>query len=224
MHSRRILVVDDNSPTAPGQIADRLAAADDRGRGCFTARASRASGRPTWPAFARALDGGRGAGSSRWTPTSPTIPPYLPRADRGDRATPTWCSARATSRRRRHRVGAGAAVDQPRRQPVRAGRARLQVRDLTGGFKCFRREVLEAIDLDTVDVARLRLPGGDDLPRDQARVPGGGGADHVQRPARRDLKMSRAIVAEAIWRVPAMRFGAAGELASLCIVTGRELV
>jgi dolichol-phosphate mannosyltransferase len=27
---------------------------------------------------------------------------------------------------------------------------RLEVRDLTGGFKCFRREVLEAIDLPTV--------------------------------------------------------------------------
>ena len=26
----------------------------------------------------------------------------------------------------------------------------LEVRDLTGGFKCFRREVLEAIDLDAV--------------------------------------------------------------------------
>ena len=26
----------------------------------------------------------------------------------------------------------------------------LQVRDLTGGFKCFRREVLEAIDLDAI--------------------------------------------------------------------------
>ena len=27
----------------------------------------------------------------------------------------------------------------------------LPVRDLTGGFKCFRREVLEAIDLDTIE-------------------------------------------------------------------------
>ena len=26
----------------------------------------------------------------------------------------------------------------------------LKIRDLTGGFKCFRREVLEAIDLKTV--------------------------------------------------------------------------
>ena len=31
-----------------------------------------------------------------------------------------------------------------------AGVLRLPVRDLTGGFKCFRREVLEAIDLATV--------------------------------------------------------------------------
>ena len=40
---------------------------------------------------------------------------------------------------------------QPRRLAVRAGRPRRpRVRDLTGGFKCFRREVLEAIDLPTV--------------------------------------------------------------------------
>ena len=40
--------------------------------------------------------------------------------------------------------------DQPRRQRLRPHVLGVDVRDLTGGFKCFRREVLEAIDLDAV--------------------------------------------------------------------------
>ncbi len=32
-----------------------------------------------------------------------------------------------------------------------ASRSTSRVRDLTGGFKCFRREVLEAIDLDSLE-------------------------------------------------------------------------
>ena len=86
----------------------------------------------------------------------------------------------------------------------------VDVRDLTGGFKCFRREVLEAIDLDSVALARLRLPGRDDLPGDPRAA-----SDVVEVPiVFRDRrvgtsKMSRSIVAEAIWRVPLLRFGAA---------------
>ena len=83
----------------------------------------------------------------------------------------------------------------------------VDVSDLTGGFKCFRREVLEAIDLDAVAGARLRLPGRDDLPGDPR------GFRVVEVPiVFRDRrvgasKMDRAIVAEAIWRVPLLRFG-----------------
>ena len=82
----------------------------------------------------------------------------------------------------------------------------MPIRDLTGGFKCFRREVLEAIDLDAVALARLRLPGRDDLPRDRSA-----GFHVVEVPIvfreRRvgASKMSRAIVAEAVWRVPWLR-------------------
>ena len=79
------------------------------------------------------------------------------------------------------------------------------VRDLTGGFKCFRREVLEAIDLDSVGSrgyafqveptyrairAGFRVVEVPIIFRDR-RV----GAS----------KMAGRIVAEAIWRVPAMR-------------------
>jgi dolichol-phosphate mannosyltransferase len=83
------------------------------------------------------------------------------------------------------------------------------VRDLTGGFKCFRRAVLEAIDLDAVDAEgymfqiemtyrALRLGFGvEELPitfTDRTR----GGS-----------KMSRRIVLEAVRRVPALRLAAA---------------
>lgn len=79
------------------------------------------------------------------------------------------------------------------------------IRDLTGGFKCFRRRVLEDIDLDAVtargyafqiELTYRALRRGFtvvELPiRFVDRVVGGS-------------KMSRAIVAEAVWRVPLLR-------------------
>lgn len=82
------------------------------------------------------------------------------------------------------------------------------VRDLTGGFKCFRRAVLEAIDLDAVtargyafqvEMTYRALRRGFrvvELPIVFVdRVAGGS-------------KMSRGIVAEAVWKVPALRLRA----------------
>jgi dolichol-phosphate mannosyltransferase len=82
------------------------------------------------------------------------------------------------------------------------------VRDLTGGFKCFRREVLEAIPLDRVhsrgyafqiELTYRALRKGfrvREVPiRFADRVVGGS-------------KMSRAIVLEAIWKVPLLRLAA----------------
>jgi dolichol-phosphate mannosyltransferase len=82
------------------------------------------------------------------------------------------------------------------------------VRDLTGGFKCFRREVLETIDLGAVtsrgyafqiEVTYRALRAGfrvAELPiRFTDRVEGGS-------------KMSRGVVLEAVWRVPALRLRA----------------
>ncbi len=64
----------------------------------------------------------------------------------------------------------------------------LGVRDLTGGFKCYRREVLERIDLDAISLARLCVPDRDDVPGDPSRLPGRRGADHVRRPRGRRLE------------------------------------
>jgi dolichol-phosphate mannosyltransferase len=83
----------------------------------------------------------------------------------------------------------------------------LGVRDLTGGFKCFRREVLEALDLE-----QIRSQGYAFQVELTYRA--------VQRGFRvlevpivftdrtvGQSKMSRRIVLEAIWMVPALRAG-----------------
>jgi dolichol-phosphate mannosyltransferase len=79
------------------------------------------------------------------------------------------------------------------------------VRDLTGGFKCFRRRVLEAIDLDAVtakgyafqiEMTYRALRAGFRV----VEVP----ITFVDR-AHGGSKMSRSIVLEAIWRVPLLR-------------------
>ena len=84
----------------------------------------------------------------------------------------------------------------------------MPVRDATGGFKCFRREVLEALDLDAITsrgymfqietTFRVRRLGFRvvELPITFADREVGGS------------KMSRAIVLEAIWKVPALRLAA----------------
>jgi dolichol-phosphate mannosyltransferase len=84
----------------------------------------------------------------------------------------------------------------------------VRVRDLTGGFKCFRRETLEAIDLDalsahgyafqietTYRVLRARLRVKEIPIRFTERRAGAS-------------KLTGAIVAEAIWKVPLLRLRA----------------
>ncbi len=83
-----------------------------------------------------------------------------------------------------------------------------RVRDLTGGFKCYRREVLEAIDLDAIDAKGYAfqiettyraLRKGFTV----AEVP----ITFVDR-EEGGSKMSKSIVLEAIWKVPALRLDA----------------
>jgi dolichol-phosphate mannosyltransferase len=82
------------------------------------------------------------------------------------------------------------------------------VRDLTGGFKCYRRAVLEAIDLDAISSKgyAFQIETTYRALRAGFRV--------VEVPIRfvdreeGGSKMSRRIVLEAIWRVPALRLKA----------------
>src|SRR5271156_3726825 len=82
----------------------------------------------------------------------------------------------------------------------------LKVRDLTGGFKCFRREVLESIDLDAVRSQGYAFQV--ELTYRAVRA----GFRVVEVPIvfrdreRGQSKMSWRIAAEAIWLVPRLRF------------------
>jgi dolichol-phosphate mannosyltransferase len=84
----------------------------------------------------------------------------------------------------------------------------LRVRDLTGGFKCFRREALEAIDLDALSAHgyAFQIEATYRVQRAGLRVeeiP----ITFVERRAG-DSKMTGSIVAEAMWRVPLLRLRA----------------
>src|SRR5436190_720358 len=82
------------------------------------------------------------------------------------------------------------------------------VRDLTGGFKCFRRRVLETIDLDAIDSRgyAFQIETTYRVLRAGFRV--------VEVPIafvdreHGHSKMSRAIVLEAVWKVPLVRLQA----------------
>ena len=82
----------------------------------------------------------------------------------------------------------------------------LDVRDLTGGFKAFRRSVLEAIDFDSVEARGYAFQ----VEMTYRAIQLGFGVVEVPITFReREVgasKMSRGIIAEAIWRVPHMRF------------------
>ena len=84
----------------------------------------------------------------------------------------------------------------------------LPIRDLTGGFKCYRRAVLEGIDLDAV--SSLGYAFQIETTYRALRA----GFRAVEVPITfvdREVggsKMSRGIVLEAIWKVPALRLAA----------------
>ena len=84
----------------------------------------------------------------------------------------------------------------------------MPIHDATGGFKCFHRRVLEAIELETIDAAGYvfqiettyrALRKGFQVVEVPIRF-----ADRRQGHS----KMSRAIVLEAIWKVPRLRLRA----------------
>ncbi len=85
----------------------------------------------------------------------------------------------------------------------------VSVRDLTGGYKCFRRWVLERLELDAVRAAGYTFQ----IELTYRTLRAGGRVVEVPITfadrARGESKMSRSIVLEAIWQVPALRLRAA---------------
>jgi dolichol-phosphate mannosyltransferase len=144
-----LLVIDDNSPDGTGRLADELAAAD--GQVHVLHRAGKEGlGRAYLAGFAWALARGYGLILEMDCDFSHD-PRYLP-----DMLAATGEADLVLGSRY---VAGGGTVNWGlgRKLISRGGSlyARtilgLPVRDLTGGFKCFRREVLEAIDLATVE-------------------------------------------------------------------------
>ncbi len=203
--SARILIVDDNSPDGTGEIADRLAARTE-----IIEVLHRPHKEGLGPAYIAGFKQALAAGAGRVLEMDSDFshdPAYLPRLlEAGERADLVIGS--------RYVAGGGVGDWSALRRAISRGGsayARLllgvRVRDLTGGFKCFRREVLEAIDLDSI---RSR---GYAFQVEMTYRALGRGFNVVEVPIvfreRRAgaSKMNRSIVLEAVWRVPFLRFG-----------------
>jgi dolichol-phosphate mannosyltransferase len=144
----RILVVDDNSPDGTGAIADRLAAEYDWVE-VLHRPAKSGLGQAYLAGFARALESGAQLVIEMDADFSHD-PAYLPQLLAAAEDADLVLGSRY--------VPGGGVRDWGllRRLISRGGGLyartvlRVDVRDLTGGFKCIRREVLEAIDLPSV--------------------------------------------------------------------------
>jgi dolichol-phosphate mannosyltransferase len=200
-----VLVVDDNSPDGTGSLADELAARDPRVRVLHRQR-KEGLGRAYLAGFAEALAAGYGRVLEMDADFShdPARLPVLLATDAdlvlGSRyvrggSTVNW----GTGRRLLSRGGSFYA------RTILG----LPIRDLTGGFKCFRRKVLEALDLGSVRSSGYAFQI--ELTYRTIRR----GFKVVEVPItftdRRvgKSKMNRRIVAEALWMVWKIRFDAA---------------
>jgi dolichol-phosphate mannosyltransferase len=198
-----ILIVDDSSPDGTGELADRLAGADSHVR-VLHRPAKQGLGPAYIAAFRYALDAGAELVVEMDADFSHD-PSYLPRLlDAALDADLVLGS--------RYVEGGGVRNWGRMRRIVSRGgswyaRAMLgiSVRDLTGGFKVFRRRVLEAVDLDgirsqgyafQVELTYRALQLGFRV----VEVP----ITFTERRAGQS-KMTRGIVLEAAWMVPALR-------------------
>jgi len=144
-----VLVVDDDSPDGTGRVADELAARDPRVKVLHRA-AKEGLGRAYLAGFAWALERGYGLVLEMDADFSHD-PAYLPTLLAAAEDADLVLGSRYVPGGGTSNWGLG------RRLVSRGGSAYarailgVQVRDLTGGFKCFRREVLEAVDLASVE-------------------------------------------------------------------------
>jgi dolichol-phosphate mannosyltransferase len=199
----RILVIDDNSPDGTGEIADRLAAERDDVEVLHRPR-KEGLGPAYLAGFGRALELGADLVLEMdcdFSHDPADVPRLVVAADEADLALGS-----------RYAPGGGTRNwGLIRRLISRGGSLYAQVllgvsvRDLTGGFKCYRRAVLETIDLDAIKSKgyAFQIETTYRALRAGFRV--------VEVPivfADREVggsKMSNSIVLEAIWKVPALR-------------------
>jgi dolichol-phosphate mannosyltransferase len=203
----RVLVIDDNSPDGTGEIADRLAAELD-----FVSVLHRERKEGLGPAyvagFRRALADGAELileMDCDFSHDPEDVPRLIAACEQGaDLALGS-----------RYVPGGGTENWGRGRRIVSTGGSwyartllGVGVRDLTGGFKCYRRRVLERIDLDAVrskgyafqiETTYRAIRAGFTVVEVPIVF-----ADRTEGTS----KMSRAIVIEAVTQVPALRFAA----------------
>jgi dolichol-phosphate mannosyltransferase len=144
-----ILIVDDNSPDGTGQVADELSAAEPRIKVLHREK-KQGLGRAYLHAFRWALDAGYDYVIEMDADFSHD-PRYLPGLlDEAMSGTDLVLGSRYVR-------GGGTVNWGVMRQVISRGGSLyarsilgVRVRDLTGGFKCFRRKVLESLDLEHV--------------------------------------------------------------------------
>ena len=202
----RVLIVDDGSPDGTGDIADRLAA--EHSWVSVLHRETKEGIGPAYVAgFRRALSEDAELVLEMdcdFSHNPADVPRLIAATDDADLVLGS-----------RYAPGGGTANWGLARRIVSRGGCLyaqvllgMRVRDLTGGFKCFRRATLEAIDLDALSAHgyafqiettyRVRKAG---LRIEEVPI------TFVERRAGAS-KMTGSIVAEAMWKVPLLRLRA----------------
>lgn len=203
----RVLVIDDNSPDGTGELADRLAA--ERGWVSVLHRPRKEGLGPAYLAGFREVLQGDAEYVLEMDADLSHDPADVPRLIDA-------CAGGADVALGSRYVEGGGTENWGRgRRFVSAGGSfyartllGVPVRDVTGGFKCFRREVLEAIDLGSVSSKGYAFQI--ELTYRALRA----GFAVVEVPivfadrTHGASKMSRAIFLEAVARVPALRLDA----------------
>ena len=203
----QVLVIDDASPDGTGELADRLAAQLDYVEVLHRER-KEGLGPAYLAGFRRALDAGAKLVLEMdcdFSHDPAAVPRLIAAVDEGaDLALGS-----------RYVTGGSVGNWGFLRRFVSAGGSwyarvllGVPVRDLTGGFKCYRRRVLETIDLDAIEskgyafqieTTYRTLRAGFRV----VEIP-----IHFVDREEGGSKMSNSIVAEAIWKVPALRLAA----------------
>jgi dolichol-phosphate mannosyltransferase len=199
----RVLVVDDGSPDGTGQIADRLAS--ELGPVQVLHRQRKAGlGRAYLAGFAVALEGGADLVlemDSDFSHDPADIPRLIEAAGRADLVLGS-----------RYVPGGGVTDWGPVRRALSRGGSwyarvllGIPVHDLTGGFKCFHRKVLVALDLESIHADGY----GFQIEMTYRALRAGFTVEevpilfHERRVGQ--SKMTARIALEAVWKVPALK-------------------
>ena len=199
----RILIVDDNSPDGTGRIADGLAREIESVDVLHRAE-KRGLGVAYLAGFHRALDAGADLileMDSDFSHSPADVPRLIRAAADADLVLGS-----------RYVPGGGVSDWGLLRRALSRGGSwyarfmlNVKVNDLTGGFKCFRREVLEALDLDSVHAEGY----GFQIELTYRALRAGFRVKEIPivfRERQAGLsKMTARIAVEAVWKVPALR-------------------